>query len=83
MRQHHEDLTLPSAIGPLYTPREVARMLRVNAKTVHRWISRGELTAVRYGTQVRIREADIVAFGEVLTATAPSVAPGVPSDSQH
>jgi len=47
-------------------------MLRVNPKTVHRWMSRGDLSAVRYGTQVRIREADLVAFGQVLTATTPA-----------
>jgi excisionase family DNA binding protein len=72
MRSSHDTLIIPSAIGPLFTIQEVARMLRVDPKLVRRWISRGELSAIRYGTQVRIHEAAVVAFGEVLTATTPA-----------
>ena len=42
---------------------EVARMLRVSQRTVQDWIRNGELTAVRYGRQIRVHQADIEAFG--------------------
>jgi|RhiMethySRZTD1v2_1073278.scaffolds.fasta_scaffold545616_3 putative molybdopterin biosynthesis protein len=72
MDQHQETLTVPSAIGTLYTTMEVARMLRVSQRTVENWIRRGALTAVRYGRQIRVRQADIEAFSEELTGTAPA-----------
>jgi excisionase family DNA binding protein len=56
------------AIGTLYTTAEVARLLRVNQRTVQEWIRTGALTAVRcYGRLLRIRQADLATFGEVLT----------------
>jgi excisionase family DNA binding protein len=54
----------PTTIGPLYTTAEVATMLRVNQRTVQEWIRGGHLPAVRYGRLLRIRQADLAAFGE-------------------
>jgi excisionase family DNA binding protein len=53
-------------MGQLYTVEEVARFLRVTQRAVQVWIKRGELTAVRYGRLLRVREADLANFGEVL-----------------
>lgn len=50
---------------------EVADLLRVDERTVRRWISAGELPARRYGRRaVRIREADLEAFGRPLNVAA-------------
>jgi excisionase family DNA binding protein len=56
----------PTLIGPLYTTEEVAKLLRVSQRTVQDWIRGGMLTAVRYGRLLRIRQADLATFGEVL-----------------
>jgi len=37
-----------------YTPKEVAEILKVDYYTVLRWIKKGELEAVRFGTRWRI-----------------------------
>ena len=58
--------TTESPMGQLYTVEEVAGFLRVTPRAVQVWIKRGELTAVRYGRLLRIREADLANFGEVL-----------------
>lgn len=63
MDQPHDTPTVPSVVGSLYTTMEVARMLRVSQRTVQDWIRNGELTAVRYGRQIRVHQADIEAFG--------------------
>ena len=60
-----------SPMGPLYTVEEVARFLRVTQRAVQVWIKRGELTAVRYGRLLRVRQADLAAFGEVLSRHSP------------
>ena len=57
----------PSIVVPFYTTQEVARLLRVSQRTVQDWVRSGELTAVRYGRLLRIRQADVASFGEVLT----------------
>lgn len=57
-----------SLVGPLYTTDEVAKLLRVSQRTVQEWIRSGSLTAVRYGRLLRIRQADLAAFGEVVPA---------------
>jgi excisionase family DNA binding protein len=62
----------PTRVGTLYTTAEVATMLRVHPRTVQEWIRTGALTAVRYGRLLRIRQADLAAFGEVLTKGAPA-----------
>lgn len=61
----------PSVIGPLYTTQEVAKMLRVSQRTVQEWVRAGALTAVRYGRLLRIRQADLATFGEILTRRVP------------
>ncbi len=56
-------MTSPSTTPPtLYTIVEVAALLKVNAKTVRRWIEAGELIAHRLGHQFRITESDLTAF---------------------
>jgi excisionase family DNA binding protein len=73
----HDSLAItpadPSVVGPYYTTQEVARLLRVSQRTVQEWVRSGELTAVRYGRLLRIRQADLAAFGEVLTKGTPPV----------
>jgi excisionase family DNA binding protein len=61
----------PPIVGPLYTTGEVARMLRVSQRTVQDWIRSGTLTAVRYGRLLRIHQADLASFGEVLPRRTP------------
>ena len=52
-----------SPLGQLYTIEEVAGFLRVTQRAVQLWIKRGELPAVHYGRLLRVRQADLVAFG--------------------
>ena len=61
----------PTTVGPLYTTSEVATLLRVNQRTVQEWIRSGALPAVRYGRLLRIRQADLATFGEVLPRRTP------------
>jgi excisionase family DNA binding protein len=51
----------PRATGLLHC-RETARHLRLCEKQVRRLISRGELTAFRFGTALRINKTDIAAY---------------------
>jgi len=57
----------PTQVGTLYTTNEVAKMLRVHQRTIQVWIRDGMLPAVRYGKLLRIRQADLAAFGEVVS----------------
>jgi excisionase family DNA binding protein len=66
-----ESATTASPIGQLYTVEEVAGFLRVTQRAVQVWIKRGELTAIRYGRLLRVRQADLVTFGEVLNTHTP------------
>jgi excisionase family DNA binding protein len=61
----------PASAPTLYTTGEVATLLRVSQRTVQEWIRSGTLTAVRYGRLLRIRQADLAAFGEVLPRHTP------------
>ena len=45
-----------------FTIPEVAECVNVSTRTIRRWIDRGELVAHRFGTAVRIAEADLRAF---------------------
>ena len=65
----------PSLLDRLYTTEEVARILRVSQKTVQMWIRAGTLPAMRYGRLWRIRQVDLVAFGEVFTTDAAAPPP--------
>jgi excisionase family DNA binding protein len=60
-----------AAIGPLCTTAEVAKLFRVNQRTVQEWIRTGMLPARRYGKVLRIRQADLTTFGEVLPRRPP------------
>ena len=73
MDHHPADVVTaaPPTVGHLYTTDEVAKLLRVSQRTVQVWIRDGELTAVRYGRLLRIRQADLAAFGEVLNPRTP------------
>jgi excisionase family DNA binding protein len=46
----------------LFSIPEVAACLKVDPKTVRRWIDRGELPVHRLGRQIRISEPDLMAF---------------------
>lgn len=46
----------------MLTVEEVARELRVDAKTVRRWIARGELVAIDVGREYRIRRSALDDF---------------------
>ena len=59
-------VTPVSPLGRLYKTSEVATMLRVAQRTVEDWIRSGQLKGVRYGRLLRVREADLATFGEVL-----------------
>ena len=73
--EHHPSpgVTTDPPVGQLYTTDEVARLLRVSQRTVQVWIRDGMLTAVRYGRLLRIRQADLATFGEVLPRRTPPV----------
>ena len=45
-----------------YTIRELAKMLRVDARTVRNWIKRGDLVAIRLGKRYRIAAEDLDEF---------------------
>jgi len=77
MDQHPSDVVIAETpiLGPLYTTDEVAKLLRVSQRTVHVWIRDGTLTAVRYGRLLRIRQADLATFGEVLNQRTPTPEP--------
>ena len=71
---HTNVVTADPAVGRLYTTAEVAKLLRVSQHTVQTWIRTGLLTAVRYGRVLRVRQADLATFGEVLTRYPPPTA---------
>lgn len=51
-----------TASAPLMTPQAAAAHLDVHPRTIRRWIEAGDLAAVRIGSVVRIRPADLDAF---------------------
>ena len=59
-------------VGQLFTTFEVSRLFKVSQRTVQIWIRSGELPAVRYGRSLRIREADLATFGEMLNQRPPA-----------
>ena len=48
----------------LYTPQEVADYLKVDVRTVYRWLRGGELNALRFRREYRISETDLRNFLE-------------------
>jgi excisionase family DNA binding protein len=59
-----------SPVGALYTPAEVARLLKVTPRTVQAWIRAGRLPARRYGRLYRVRAADLARFGRATSGEA-------------
>jgi excisionase family DNA binding protein len=55
-------LRASGAPAKFYTVAQVAEMLAVSVRTVHRWIERGELPVHRLGGAVRISETDFKVF---------------------
>ena len=45
-----------------HTVVQVAERLQVSARTVRRWIERGDLVAHRFGSSLRVSEPDLAAF---------------------
>jgi acetyl-CoA synthetase len=46
----------------LYTPQEIADLLKVDLRTVYRWIREGKLAALKAGSQWRIEESALEGF---------------------
>ncbi len=55
MRKKHRD-------EKVYTVKEVANQLRVDTKTVRKWIRSGELVAIDIGGEYRVRQAALDDF---------------------
>lgn len=50
----------------LLTPREVARMFRVDPKTVNRWVAANKFSSIRTpGGHIRLKEAEVRAALEI------------------
>ena len=49
-------------IDKLYTPEEVAEVLRVKTRTVMEWLRQGKLKGVKLGKLWRIKESELSAF---------------------
>ena len=79
--EHHPTVvvTTEPSVGQRYTTDEVAKLLRVSQRTVQGWIRDGMLTAIRYGRLLRVREADLASFGEVLNPHPTHAADASPS----
>jgi excisionase family DNA binding protein len=48
----------------LYTPQEVADYLKVDVRTVYRWLREGEMNAIRFQREYRVAETDLRDFLE-------------------
>jgi excisionase family DNA binding protein len=46
----------------LYTPQEVADYLKVDVRTVYRWLREGEMNAIRFQREYRVAESDLRDF---------------------
>ncbi len=51
-----------SPLPAFYSVTETAKLLKVNPRTVRRWIEKGDLTVHRFGRQIRITGSDLVTF---------------------
>ena len=60
---------MPDATEPeeaIYSTADIARKFHVNQRTVREWIGSGQLSALRLGKVLRIRQRDLDAFAEVV-----------------
>jgi excisionase family DNA binding protein len=48
----------------MYTPQEVADYLKVDVRTVYRWLKNGEMEAIRFRREYRITESQLRDFIE-------------------
>jgi acetyl-CoA synthetase len=46
----------------LYTPQEIADYLKVDVRTVYKWLREGEMNAIRFRREYRIAESDLRGF---------------------
>ncbi len=51
-----------SPLPAFYSVTETAKLLKVSPRTVRRWIEKGDLTAHRFGRQIRITDSDLMTF---------------------
>ena len=49
---------------PIYTPKEVAAMLKVTEKSIMTWLRKRQLKGIRAGRLWRVRESDLQEFLE-------------------
>lgn len=54
--------------GPYYSPGEFAAMLGINPRTVHRWIAKGVIPAVKIEQTVRISASVLPRFSVQVSA---------------
>jgi excisionase family DNA binding protein len=62
-RKKREFVPKETVIGELYTPKEVAQLLKVTLRTVQEWIRIGKLPAMQYGRIWRVRADDLLKLG--------------------
>lgn len=55
---------MPHPAAVFLTKRQIAERLGINVRTVERFIAAGELPAVMVGKRYRVREVDLIAYGE-------------------
>jgi excisionase family DNA binding protein len=60
--RYREENVMQESNDTLLTAKEVADRLRVNIKTVQKWIASGELAAIDLGQAYRVSEVDLQMF---------------------
>jgi putative molybdopterin biosynthesis protein len=66
----------------IYTPNEIASMLKISKHTVYEMIKRGDLAAFKVGNKMRIEESEFERYKASMSAT-PARAQGAKGNSQH
>jgi excisionase family DNA binding protein len=64
-------------VAELYTPQEVAKIVRVTRTTIYQHIKKGQLKAIRIGNQYRITKAQLEEYLQqnVVTGTKSAIDP--------